>query len=242
MYYVNSRYYDPAVKRMLNADDDSLSTATPQGLTDKNYFTYCDNNPTVRVDSDGAFWNVVIGAAVGGVLGATTQVIVQGGVHNKKELFKVVISGVSGAVGGGLGACGLPLVWSVVSDTGIAFATSLGLELVDNNYKLGDVDWFEIGVDTVESVSIGILSGHFYNELSGSAMNQADRIISKGKNKIIKGITSPKGASKVKGTIKTGQRFVRAGIKRRNTIRGLDSVLGSFVSVARSIWKKLTHR
>ena len=242
LYYVNSRYYDPAVKRMLNADDDSLSTATPQGLTDKNYFTYCDNNPTVRVDSDGAFWNVVIGAAVGGALGATTQVIVQGGVHNKKELFKVVISGVSGAVGGGLGACGLPLVWSVVSDTGIAFATSLGLELVDNNYKLGDVDWFEIGVDTVESVSIGVLSGHFYNELSGSAMNQADRIISKGKNKIIKGITSPKGASKVKGTIKTGQRFVRAGIKRRNTIRGLGSVLGSFVSAARSIWKKLTHR
>ena len=53
---------------------------------------------------------------------------------------------------------------------------------------------------------------------------------------------SPKGASKVKGTIKTGQRFVRAGIKRRNTIRGLGSVLGSFVSAARSIWKKLTHR
>ena len=242
LYYVNSRYYDPAVKRMLNADDDSLSTATPQGLTDKNYFTYCDNNPTVRVDSDGAFWNVVIGAAVGGVLGATTQVIVQGGVHNKKELFKVVISGVSGAVGGFLGACGLPLVWSVVSDTGIAFATSLGLELVDNNYKLGDVDWFEIGADTAESALTSLLVGHYYDEITKSAMNQADRIISKGKNKIIKGITSPKGASKVKGTIKTGQRFVRAGIKRRNTIRGLGSVLGSFVSAARSIWKKLTHR
>ena len=242
LYYVNSRYYDPAVKRMLNADDDSLSTATPQGLTDKNYFTYCDNNPVVRVDSDGAFWNVVIGAAVGGALGATTQVIVQGGVHNKKELFKVVISGVSGAVGGGLGACGLPLVWSVVSDTGIAFATSLGLELVDNNYKLGDVDWFEIGADTAESALTSLLVGHYYDEITKSAMNQADRIISKGKNKIIKGITSPKGASKVKGTIKTGQRFVRAGIKRRNTIRGLGSVLGSFVSAARSIWKKLTHR
>ena len=55
MYYVNSRYYDPAVKRMINADDDSLSTATPQGLTDKNYFAYCDNNPVVRVDSNGKF-------------------------------------------------------------------------------------------------------------------------------------------------------------------------------------------
>ena len=242
LYYVNSRYYDPAVKRFLNSDDELLSAISTQTLTNKNYFSYCDNNPTVRVDSDGAFWNVVIGAAVGGVLGATTQVIVQGGVHNKKELFKVVISGVSGAVGGFLGACGLPLVWSVVSDTGIAFATSLGLELVDNNYKLGDVDWFEIGADTAESALTSLLVGHYYDEITKSAMNQADRIISKGKNKIIKGITSPKGASKVKGTIKTGQRFVRAGIKRRNTIRGLGSVLGSFVSAARSIWKKLTHR
>ena len=239
LYYVNSRYYDPAVKRFLNSDDDLLSAITPQGFTDKNYFAYCDNNPVVRADNNGDLWNVIIGAAVGGVLGATTQAIDQGGVHNKKELVKVVISGVSGAIGGGLGACGLPLVWSVVSDTSISFVTSLGLELVDNDYKLEDIDWLKIGADTAESALTSFAVGYFYDDITESAMDQADRIIKKGKNKIIKGITSKKGASKVKGTIKTGKRFIRAGIKRKNTIRGLGSVFGSVVSATRSIWRKL---
>lgn len=113
---------------------------------------------------------------------------------------------------------------------------------MDNDYSFGNVDWLGIGVDTAESVATSLLVGHFYDEATKSAKKQADRIILKGKNKIIKGITSPKGASKVKGTIKTGQRLVRAGIKKRNTLRGLGSVLGSFVSAARSIWKKITGR
>ena len=29
-------------------------------LTDKNLYAYCDNNPVVRVDYDGQFWDYVI--------------------------------------------------------------------------------------------------------------------------------------------------------------------------------------
>ena len=48
LYYISSRYYDPSVKRMLNSDDESLSAASLEALTDKNYFAYCDNNPVGR--------------------------------------------------------------------------------------------------------------------------------------------------------------------------------------------------
>ena len=109
LYYVNSRYYDPAVKRMLNADDDSLSTATPQGLTDKNYFTYCDNNPVVRVDSNGEFWNYVVGAVVGGAIGAVSTAIAGG------DAKAVALSAGIGAVGGLIGASGLPAVAQIVA-------------------------------------------------------------------------------------------------------------------------------
>ena len=44
-YYVSSRYYDPEVGRWLNADTPDVLTATPNALTDKNLFAYCDNNP-----------------------------------------------------------------------------------------------------------------------------------------------------------------------------------------------------
>ncbi|MBP3496123.1 MAG: hypothetical protein J6K52_07955, partial [Clostridia bacterium] len=42
-YYLNSRYYDPQTKRFLNSDDIGVITATPEGLTDKNLYAYCDN-------------------------------------------------------------------------------------------------------------------------------------------------------------------------------------------------------
>ena len=56
LYYVSSRYYDPEVGRWLNADTPGVLTATPNALTDKNLFAYCDNNPVVRVDRGGQFW------------------------------------------------------------------------------------------------------------------------------------------------------------------------------------------
>ena len=53
MYYLKSRYYDPAVKRFLNADG---YVATGQSILGNNMFSYCDNNPVNREDSTGHFW------------------------------------------------------------------------------------------------------------------------------------------------------------------------------------------
>ncbi|HEX2935354.1 MAG TPA: RHS repeat-associated core domain-containing protein [Bacteroidales bacterium] len=56
LYYLSSRYYDPGVGRFINADDEDTLTATPSNLTDKNLYSYCDNNPIMRSDDDGHFW------------------------------------------------------------------------------------------------------------------------------------------------------------------------------------------
>ena len=53
MYYLKSRYYDPQVKRFLNADG---YAATGQSILGNNMFAYCDNNPVNRADSTGHFW------------------------------------------------------------------------------------------------------------------------------------------------------------------------------------------
>ena len=57
LYYVGSRYYDPEVGRFISPDTTDVLTATPMGLTDKNLFAYCDNNPVMREDSGGYFWD-----------------------------------------------------------------------------------------------------------------------------------------------------------------------------------------
>ena len=59
MYYLKSRYYDPQVKRFLNADG---YVQTGDGLYDKNMFAYCLNNPVNSSAPTGKFAWIVVGA------------------------------------------------------------------------------------------------------------------------------------------------------------------------------------
>ena len=59
LYYLKNRYYDPEIKRFLSPDAPEVLTAAPMALSDKNLYAYCDNNPVVRVDGTGTFWETV---------------------------------------------------------------------------------------------------------------------------------------------------------------------------------------
>ena len=50
LYYLKSRYYDPATKRFISTDE-FVSTSIEDVA--KNMFTYCLNNPVIYVDSEG---------------------------------------------------------------------------------------------------------------------------------------------------------------------------------------------
>ena len=52
LYYLQSRYYDPAVGRFINADG---YASTGQGIIGNNMFAYCLNNPTLYADNTGSF-------------------------------------------------------------------------------------------------------------------------------------------------------------------------------------------
>ena len=51
LYYLQSRYYDSSTGRFISPDTtESVITATPDALTDKNLYAYCDNNPITYVE------------------------------------------------------------------------------------------------------------------------------------------------------------------------------------------------
>ena len=50
LYYLQSRYYDPATGRFVNADDLISETLLPYGLS---LFTYAGNNAVNAFDNDG---------------------------------------------------------------------------------------------------------------------------------------------------------------------------------------------
>ena len=60
-YYLNSRYYDPAIGRFINADD--ISYIQPTEINGLNLFAYCGNNPVMYVDSVGTspkWWQAIL--------------------------------------------------------------------------------------------------------------------------------------------------------------------------------------
>ena len=59
LYCLGSRYYDLEVGRFVNADDTDVIFAKPQELYHKNLYVYCYNNPVVRRDIQGYFWETL---------------------------------------------------------------------------------------------------------------------------------------------------------------------------------------
>ena len=52
-YYLNSRYYDPQIRRFISAD--SMVTNTGTDVFGYNLYSYCNNSPLNKTDSDGHF-------------------------------------------------------------------------------------------------------------------------------------------------------------------------------------------
>ena len=131
LYYLQSRYYDAEIGRFISPDTTDVLTATPMGLTDKNLYAYCDNNPVIRVDHGGDFWHIVAGAAIGGLIGGISSIVGQAVSGQKINWAEVGVSAASGALTGaitaacpGMGAVATGIVHGVVG-AGTHVATEL---------------------------------------------------------------------------------------------------------------------
>ncbi len=217
-YFLNSRYYDAEMGRFLNADSVDVITATLDALTDKNLYSYCDNNPVVRIDRSGEFWNYVIGGAVGAIVGGVSAAISGG------DWRSIALGAGVGAVGGLLAASGLPVAVQIVASGLLSGGNNLVSQTLIEGKSFAEVNWIDVGIDTAIGVGTSVLS---YG-ITRNATQAADKIIQKGANKVVKGQQSLLSGSRYgKGAIKRGTEIMNNGIKQMNTARGTSSVLGS---------------
>ena len=79
LYYLQSRYYDFANCRFINAD--TFATTDANGFLSANMFAYCENNPIMRVDHNGESWEdaAKIGLVVAAVGLAALAIVSTGG-------------------------------------------------------------------------------------------------------------------------------------------------------------------
>ena len=114
-HFAHARFYDDANRRMLASDPVKR---------DLNGYRYCDDDPVTRVDPDGEFWNIVVGAGLGGVFGgiggfvssAVSQKLDGEKVNWKKAWGSAANGFIVGAVQGGLVASGAGIPVALASN------------------------------------------------------------------------------------------------------------------------------
>ena len=92
---MNGRLYDPDLGRFLSPDN---FVQMPDNSQNFNRYSYCLNNPLKYTDPSGEFWNLVIGAAIGGVFNWAAH----GFQFNAKGLGYFATGAVAGAIGTGV--------------------------------------------------------------------------------------------------------------------------------------------
>ena len=100
LYYLQTRYYDPKVRRFLNADDASVLTKDPEQLTEKNLYAYCDDNPVMYRDAAGMFAFSVGLGVLGMVTNVATCYIAAKVTGQEFGIGDLVVAAVTGFAGG----------------------------------------------------------------------------------------------------------------------------------------------
>lgn len=123
LYYLNSRYYNPAVGRFINAD---ILVSTGTGVLGYNMFAYCNNNPVKNVDPTGesilltiAIGIIVAGAITGGTIGGVTAA------QNGGDTGDIIESTLIGTGAGVLAGSAVAMVGLVVAAAPLVAATSV---------------------------------------------------------------------------------------------------------------------
>jgi len=135
-YYLQSRYYDPALGRFINPD--TIDYLDPESINGLNLYAYCGNDPINYADPDGHApkWlqGLAIGLAIVGavlVIGAVTVLTCGVGTLAGTMAGAVIYGAAQGiAIGAAVGVVGGGIVGGIASDwsaEGILIGMGIGL-------------------------------------------------------------------------------------------------------------------
>ena len=164
-YYLQSRYYDPAICRFINADS---QLNAKDGILGYNLFTYCDDNPIMFSDPSGhsillacIIVSAVIGGLAGGHVAAKASKAQTGKVNGWAVAGGIVAGGaLGGLTGWGIGASITAIGATVTGAAGTAAApiveqvaekasTALQTYYPPNNGFSGAIEKISLDVGTI---------------------------------------------------------------------------------------------
>jgi RHS repeat-associated protein len=156
LYYLNSRYYDPELRRFLNPDVPTMLFITATNIDGANLYQYCYNNPVVYFDPTGKIpfliaIGIIAGAALlGGIIGGAIS-------SNNEGSFWTGFG--NGAIAGGiLGVVGVTALLSGGATASLAKAWGGGF-------------WANVGAGALVGAGSGAIIGGGVNLLEQGVAN-----------------------------------------------------------------------
>ena len=103
-YYLNTRYYDPEIRRFINMDNPELVTQLAQTPGQLNLYAYCNNNPVAFTDENGEGFFISL-FIIGFLISAGFSAL---GDYSAGESFdtiirNAIINGLAGGIAAGFG-------------------------------------------------------------------------------------------------------------------------------------------
>ena len=146
LYYLKTRYYDPAVGRFISMDD--VEYIDPETIGGVNLFAYCNNNPVMNADPNGNFListliaGLVIGATVGFGGTVAADIIDDGKAFNGSVSWQQYLGNtlIGAGVGAGVGATlsmGSAAIFAGLKSTGVQLAVDAVSSLVTGTNQFG---------------------------------------------------------------------------------------------------------
>ena len=176
-YYLQSRYYDPAICRFINAD--TFATTDANGFLSANMFAYCENNPIMRTDESGELFAEIVGGIIGAFV-STTSAMVAGDTGPKLALAFIegAISGAITRSTAGMIANGVIAVVNGViaaEETGDVMA---GIAVAAVSFGASCVS--ATGMTALLHVNPGVVAGSMFNATVGFGMGLSSAGLSSG--------------------------------------------------------------
>ena len=223
-YYLQSRYYDPAIGRFINADSYASTDAT--GLLSTNMFAYCENDPVNRSDPDGEVAHLAIGAVVGAIANVGFSYLNHMIAGESYGLKEAALDALSGAASGALAASGVGLLGQVIGNgltSGVAYFARADI----NNQRT-----------TTSGFLVSIAEGMMSGAIGGKGADGAKLSgVYKTAKQMIGNTTSPKKIAmysakivEVKKTIAKGVRGLNLSLMFSNFIGNMRSQLVNLIS------------
>lgn len=150
LYYLQSRYYDPALGRFISADD--VRYLDPESVAGFNLYAYCSNNPVMGTDPEGTWLiallvSALIGAVVSAALSLYNEVKEKG--WENVNVGKVIFDGLLGGIGGMAAASGLGTIAMMAVGAGLGLAQGLGDSILDGKSFADGDTWKNIVYSTI---------------------------------------------------------------------------------------------